>query len=202
LSDIYQALARTALLIELDIFGPEPTTTPSSTGCATRPPGSSPTGPTSTHPPGRPPWSPSTRFWPCRACGSTRTSRPPQCGPASRRCAARACPPPCSTTPPTCSPADQPGLRQPRTSPSPWATPRPRQARSGSPAPAGPRRPGWPGWDGDGRATDRPGQWPQPRPPRPKDCAPPCPALPSASAALPRATRDGGPTPAGTPPWT
>jgi hypothetical protein len=26
--------------------------------------------------------------------------------------------------------------------------------------------------------------------------------LPSASAALPRATRDGGPTPAGTPPWT
>jgi hypothetical protein len=74
--------------------------------------------------------------------------------------------------------------------------------RSGSPARAGPRGPGWPGWDGDGRATDRPGQWPQPWPPRPKDCAPPCPALPSASAALPRATRDGGPTPAGTPPWT
>ena len=56
--DIYEALSRTALLIEMDIFGPARTTAPSSTGCAKRPRGSSPTGRTATRPPGRPRSSP------------------------------------------------------------------------------------------------------------------------------------------------
>jgi hypothetical protein len=132
LSDIYQALARTALLIELDIFGPgadhhaiidglRDTTARIITDRANI---DTPAGQTALVTLYALLAMQGLRIDPDVPATPMRSSQPPLRGTSL---------PPCSTTPPTCSPADQPGLRQPRTSPSPWATPRPRQARSNTP---------------------------------------------------------------------
>lgn len=202
MSDIYQALARTALLVELDIFGPgadhhaiidglRDTTTRIITDRANI---DTPAGQTDL-----------VTLYALLAMQGLQIDLDVPITPM------RSGQPPLRGTSLPASLLDYSADLLPggsaRSAPAPDVT----FALGDTPAPPGAVRVTGTGWTAaagmagpgpDGGATDRPGRWPQPRPRHPKDCAPLCPALPSASAARPRATRDGGPTPAGTPPWT